>query len=331
MTEKPSARTRLVSLVEILTLYTDENHLMGADELCEKLKEYGYDVNRRTVLSDLKELSKLQMQIVRPPEDRRKRFYLAGNYSESALHYILESVYTSDYLTAKERDTVLDDLRRQSCVLTLDLVADTIEVISPRAERAPYSIETLHTLRMAITEDRQVLLTVKVLDPGASFETENGTETLTVNPLRITVTTRSVALTFTTAEKPETPQYIHLRRILTAQQLEWPRLPYHGQTARPVNFFNGEPSQASARRIDWLVLRFPREMAETVANQFESQLYFRRDDTEGYCLAKVNAVLDQSLLGWLILMGGKVEILRPRDARDAIAAAVRRYYGATNQ
>ena len=330
MAERPSARTRLVSLVEILTLYTDEYHLMSVEELCEKLKDYGYNVNRRTVISDLKELNKLQMQVVWP-DARRKRFYLAGNYSESALHYILESVFTSDYLTQTERGTVLDDLRRQSCVPTLDLVAETIEIISPRVERAPYSIETLHTLRVAIAEDRQAALTVTVLNPGAAFETENGTETITVNPLKITVTTSSVALTFTTPDDPETPQFIHLCRILAAQQLEWPRQPYHGPTDTPVNFFNGEPCQASARRIVWLVLRFPLEMAESVANQFESPVYFRRDDADGYCLAKVNTVLDQSLLGWLILMGGKVEILRPHDARDAIAAAVRSYCAEAEQ
>ncbi|MBQ6267331.1 MAG: WYL domain-containing protein [Clostridia bacterium] len=330
MTERPSARTRLVSLVEILTLYTDEYNLMSVEELCKKMKEYGYDVNRRTVLSDLKELNKLQMQIVWA-DARRKRFYLAGNYSESALHYILESVFTSDYLTQAERLTVLNDLRRHACVPTLDLVAETIEIISPRAERAPYSIETLHTLRVAIAEDRQAALTVTVLDPGAAFETETGTETLTVNPLKITVSTSSVALTFTTAGDPETPKFIHMRRILAAQQLEWPRQPYDGPTDNPLNFFNGEPTQASARRIDWLLLRFPTALAESVANQFESPVFFKRDDAEDVCLAKVNAVVDQSLLGWLILMEGKVEILRPVYVKDTIAAAVRSYCAATEQ
>ncbi|MBR4727876.1 MAG: WYL domain-containing protein [Clostridia bacterium] len=330
MTKGPSARTRLVSLVEILTLYTDEYNLMSVEELCGKMKEYGYDVNRRTVLSDLKELNKLQMQIVWA-DARRKRFYLAGNYSESALHYILESVFTSDYLTQAERVTVLNDLRRHACVPTLDLVAETIEIISPRAERAPYSIETLHTLRVAIAENRQAALTVTVPKPGAAFETETGTETLTVNPLRITVTTSSVALTFTTADDPATPKFIHMRRILAVQQLEWPRQPYDGPTDKPLNFFNGEPSRASARRIDWLLLRFPTELAERVADQFESPVYFKRDDAEGYCLAKVNTVVDQSLLGWLILMGGRVEILRPDYARDTIAAAVRSYCAATEE
>lgn len=328
MPDKLSARTRLVALIELLTIYTDEHHWLTAEQICEKMQEYGYEVNRRTVLSDLKELNKFPLQVV-CPDTARKGYYLAGNYSESALHFILESVFTSDYLTETERRTVLDDLRRHTCVPTLDLVSETLEIISPRLERAPYSIETLHTLRVAIAEDRQVALTVTLLSPGAAFAPNNGTEIITVNPLKITVTTSSVALTFTTADDPQTPKFINLRRILAAQQLEWRRQPYDGPTQNPVNFFNGEPPQSSYRGADWLLLRFPLALAETVENNFESTVSFKKDDAEDYCLAKVYTVLNEALIGWLLLMHGRVEILRPKYVKDFIAETVRRYAAQT--
>ena len=53
-----------MALIEILTLYTDECNLLTTDEIIDRLGEYGYDVTRRTVLSDLKELNRTSFKVI---------------------------------------------------------------------------------------------------------------------------------------------------------------------------------------------------------------------------------------------------------------------------
>lgn len=87
-----------MALIEILTLYTDECNLLTIDEIIDRLGEYGYDVTRRTVLSDLKELNRTSFKVI-CVNSPAKGYYLAKSYSQASLHLLLEAVYSSTVLT----------------------------------------------------------------------------------------------------------------------------------------------------------------------------------------------------------------------------------------
>ena len=77
-----NSRTRLLCLVEILTMYSDEHNILSADEICEKLKEYGYEVSKRNVLSDIKAINTTPIKIISVNQPKKgyylaKEFYLA--------------------------------------------------------------------------------------------------------------------------------------------------------------------------------------------------------------------------------------------------------------
>ena len=76
MGDNLGVRLRLVALIEILTLYTDECNLLTIDEIIDRLGEYGYDVTRRTVLSDLKELNRTSFKVI-CVNSPAKGYYLA--------------------------------------------------------------------------------------------------------------------------------------------------------------------------------------------------------------------------------------------------------------
>mgnify|MGYP003296004009 CR=1 FL=1 len=42
----------------------------------------------------------------------------------------------------------------------------------------------------------------------------------------------------------------------------------------------------------------------------------RKDENEGYCVAKVYSVLDERLVGWLFCCSDKVETVAPKELRD---------------
>ena len=64
MAEITSSRTRLLTLVEIMTMYSDEQNIMSIDEICEKLAEYGYEVSKRNVVADIKVINTTPVKII---------------------------------------------------------------------------------------------------------------------------------------------------------------------------------------------------------------------------------------------------------------------------
>ena len=49
-------KLRILYIIEILTRYTDEQHLLSAAQIIDKLKAYGLEAERKTVYSDINAL-----------------------------------------------------------------------------------------------------------------------------------------------------------------------------------------------------------------------------------------------------------------------------------
>ena len=200
-----------MALIEILTLYTDECNLLTIDEIIDRLGEYGYDVTRRTVLSDLKELNRTSFKVI-CVNSPAKGYYLAKSYSQASLHLLLEAVYSSTVLTDDDVADLQSHLRSTACIPTLELLAETTENLNFRTSKVGVPVDILRTIRLAIHTGKRIRLSLLHSVPGDSFAYACDTETITVNPWRIVITSESVALVFTFPQQPDEPKFVTLGR-----------------------------------------------------------------------------------------------------------------------
>ncbi len=324
MADSMNPRTRLVALVEIFLLYTDDYNILSIEEIQSKLAEYGYDVNRRTVLADIKAMNTTPFRVVSVNKPK-KGYFMARSHSETSLHLIMEAIYSSESMSAETVKEIEKNIRKISCIPTFELLKKSTKNISPLIERSNYLQEVLHDLRHAIVDRKRINMTYTKLIPGDLFARPNIPEQIIVNPIRVASTKTCLALTFVRDETPEKLEFINLDRIKSIEILDETCLNYDGELGDAVNFFNGIVSQAKRRIPEWLFLKFRIEDAEIVENNFEHIIEFKKAPEEGYCIAKVYTVFDERLVGWLIHVGKKVEIVSPKSLEEYLNEKVREF------
>lgn len=324
MAETANARTRLVTLIEIFFLNTDDYNVLSVEEIQSKLAEYGYEVNRRTVLSDIKALNTTPFKVISVSKPK-KGYFFARSHSETSLHLILESVYSSESMSAETIKEIETNIKKISCIPTFELLKKSTKNISPLIERSNYSQDVLHRLRHSVVDRKKIRMTFTKLVPGDSFAPPCTTDTVTVNPIRIAVTKTCLALTFVQDSTPDKLEFINLDRIADIETLDETCLDYSGNLADAVNFFSGVVTQAKRRVPEWLFLKFRNEDAETVENNFEHIIEFKKAPEEGYCIAKVYTVFDERLVGWLIHMGKKIEIISPKSLEEYLQERIKEF------
>lgn len=324
MADTINARTRLVALIEIFLLNTDDYNVLSVDEIQSKLAEYGYEVNRRTVLSDIKALNTTPFKVVSVSKPK-KGYFLARSHSETSLHLILESIYSSESMSAQTVKEIEKNIKKISCIPTFELLKKSTQNISPLIERSNYSQEVLHKLRCAVVDRKKIRMTFTKLIPGDSFATPSATGTVIVNPIKIAVTKTCLALAFVQDSTPDKLEFINLDRIADIESLNETCLDFDGDLTDAVNFFSGIVTQAKRRIPEWLFLKFRNEIAEIVENNFEHRVEFKKAPEEGYCIAKVYTVLDERLVGWLIHMGRKIEIISPKSLEEYLKERVNEF------
>ncbi len=315
MVEILSSRTRLLSLVEIMTMYSDEQNILSIDEICEKLSEYGYEVTKRNVAADIKVVNTTPVKIIQVSKPK-KGYYLAKSYSQSAINMILEAIYTSPLLSEENCNFIENYLRRNTCLATLDLILDTTAHFRSPLPRRKLCINSLYNIRIAIRDKKQADITIARTVIGDSFSEAESLETITVNPIKITAYNGISTLVFTRAESPQKAEYVNIPRIKSADIKEKQSDEFNGDLFSAVNFFTSEKIYCNSLEPEWILIRFRQEDAEFIRNCFSIPVYFRKSEDDGYCLAKLMTLIDNNLIGTLFTHCDKIEIMKPDKLRE---------------
>lgn len=315
MAENTNARTRLLILVEILTMYSDENNILSIDEISEHLRDYGYEVSRRNIIADIKAINTTPIKIINVSKPK-KGYYIVKNFSQDAVRLILEAIFSSDILSEDETEYIKKYLRRNTCIPTLDLILSTTLNLNSYVQKRNTSSETLNSLRQAIRDKKRTVLTVSRSIHGDTFSDARKFETVTVNPIVLSVADGNVSLIFTREGSPKKAEFINLPRIEKADILQQEATEFTDDLVSATSYFDGSQSEVSYYFNEWLIIRFKAEYIELIENRFNPPIQYRKDETEGYCNAKVYTVFDDKLLGWLFALADKVEIVAPQKIKQ---------------
>ncbi len=314
MAENQSARARLLVLIDILKVYSNESNVLSAEEICSHLEEYGYKTTKRNVIADIKCINTTPYKIIYVTKPK-KGYYLVRNYTLSSADALMTAVYSSEMLTEAERNNARKTLSRIMSIPTHDLLMSTTERVSVEIPHEPISWENTMLLRHAIYQKKKVRITFSVTNPGDGFDLPEKEETITVNPVKIAISTYSSLLIFTQCEKNEA-KCMHLCRIKKVDILNEQAEEFTGNIEDAIGFFSETVIKNRHRVAKWVFLKVRNEYAEFVRNYFGTPSQFRKADEEGYLIAKVFAVVDERFIGWLLCFGDKIEIIAPTEIRE---------------
>lgn len=314
MAENNNARTRLLILIDILKLYSNENHVLSIEEICSYLEEYGYHTTKRNVIADIKLINTTTHEIIYVTKPK-KGYYIAREFNLLAVDALLAAIYSNEKLTREERQNAETVLNEIISLPTRNLLINTTARVAPDIPRQPVSGENIMLLRKAIFEKKKVTLTYTVTCLSDSFSTPEKEKHLTVNPIKIAISPNSTLFVFTQPGSTDA-ECMQLCRIKAVEILEEDVEVFKGDIFSAKGFFTGMVIKDRHAKADWVLLKIRVEDAEFVRNFFDSPVQFRKCDSEGYCYAKIYTILDERFIGWIFCFVDKIEIIAPQELKD---------------
>lgn len=321
MAENKSARTRLLAIVDILKVYSNESNVLSIEEICNHLEKYGYEATKRNVVDDIKNINSTPYNVICVTKPK-KGYYLVRDFTLSAAESLVTAVYSSERLSEPDRNNAVNALQRILSLPTNELLLRTTERVSHDTPHEPHSRENMTSLRAAILRKKKVRITVSVTSIGDSFDSAEKEEHLTVSPVRIAVSPNTTLFVFTNGESSQA-YCIHLCRIRKVEILNDDAEDFTGNIDDAIGYFSGTVIKNRHKIANWVFLRLKTDDAELVRNYFDAPVSLRKDDVEGYCIAKIFAVLDERLIGWLLCYGDKLEIIAPKGLRDYFVGLIK--------
>lgn len=328
MDNAKNARTRLIAIIEALTMFSDETSPITIDDLCSKLREMGYEITKRTLISDIKILNQTSAKV---DYISHKGYYLHKSYSQKTIDAMLCSAYSSEILRQDEVESVEKYLRKNTCISTFDFTKDTTVKISSYSPHEFCSEDLMFKIKEGIFSQKKMDVTLLYATPGDSFSCAETEKTIKVNPIKIGVISDSLMFIFTVDGDPDNAKCVHVCRIKDVNILDEPCEEYKGNLKDAKGYFTGAVIDHRNREPDWFLVKFRNEDIEAVRNYFNHPIQFRKADEEGYTLAKINAVFDERIVGWLFHYGDKYELVGPASFRKYFEENLRKKFAQYHQ
>ena len=310
-----SDKTGILYLRQILLEETDEEHILSAGDLAEKLSvRHGISVNRKTIYSDIERLRESGMKIGQKKGDRFGYYVEERDFTLPELKLLVDAVQASKFITVQKSEDLIRKLEKLTGKKNArDLQRQVFIYNRPKTENETIfaSVDLIHT---AIYGNRQITFTYCEWNLKKQLVPRKGGKVYRVSPWSLTWDDENYYLV---AYEEESGLIKHYR----VDKMKDMALTGEDRLGRDLfeNFdlaaFSMKTFGMFGGRDETVSLYCERAMAGVMIDRFGQDIIMVPKG-EGAFATHVLVSVSPQFYGWIAGLGGQVRILGPERVRN---------------
>ena len=318
-------KLKLLYLAKILQEQTDSTHALTMPQIIEKLAEYDIEAKRKSVYDDLDALSDYGMDIIKEKQGYRTYYYCGSRDFELAeLHIIIDAIASSKFITIKKSKELIKKLEHMASNYDAKLI-DRDVYVSNRVKNMNESIfYTVDALQNAIANNHRVKFQYFSWNVDGKEELRHDGAYYDISPWALLWDDENYYLI---GYDNSVDKFKHYRvdKMLHTEELEEKRngatkfraLDKEVYTKKHFRMFGGTEERVT------LLCENP--MANVIIDQFGRDITLIKIDDEHF-RARVDVVVSDQFLGWIIALKGAVKIEGPDRVKEKIKELLDKEY-----
>lgn len=330
MSRKPNQKTKLLSLVRIFEMETDENHPITIKQLIEKLESSGTPADRKTLYSDIEELRGAGYDIISENRGRYSNYYLGARRFELAeIKLLVDSVQSAKFITERKSGMLIKKLEDFVSIHQAKHLKRQV-IISGRVktmnESIYYNVDKLHA---AIAEKKQIQFQYFQWNRNKNMEIRKGGKLYRVSPYCLMWDDENYYLV-AYDEKSDILKHYRVDKMksitMLGEKILGEKKFQEFNVAKYSNslfgMFGGEPEHVT--------LHCKNDMAGIIIDRFGKQITLTSIDNDSFKVV-VDVAISPQFLAWVIALGEGARITAPSHVVEQMRGEVERLsrqYGA---
>lgn len=176
-----STKVTIIYLYEILKKYSDEKHILSADDIRRKLKTvYGVDMERRAIYRNIEALRDLDIEI-EGYTDNREGYYLVNRmFDTSDVRLLCDAVASSDIISSDISKSIMEKLIDTQSVYESSMIKRLIYVKDSYKKVNGSLFYNIDLLNVAINQGIKV--SIKEITVNYDMESVISNEEIIISP-----------------------------------------------------------------------------------------------------------------------------------------------------
>lgn len=97
-----NVRSRVLSVLQILTRNTDEDRTLTTPEIIDLLGNRGISADRRSIYEDIESINDAGWEVLRSETGKRGYYYASREFEDAEIGLMLDSLFAFSFLTDKK-------------------------------------------------------------------------------------------------------------------------------------------------------------------------------------------------------------------------------------
>lgn len=309
-------KVKLLKLLELLQLHTDEQNPMSTSQICDAMANMGIPCDRRIVTQDVSALNELGYEIMSQMVGHEKAFYVADrSFSVPELKILIDAVHASSFITQKKSEELIAKIAalagsHRAEVLTRNMVCFNTRKHSN--EKILYSIDTLED---AILAHKKVIFLYFDLDENGQRVYRRGGHHYVVEPVALVFNEDNYYLSCYSSRHDSTPTY-RVDRMDGVKIIDEPCCEKAITLRNEVASYTEQAFKMFGGQAEDIVLEFERGLIGVVYDKFGESVKMIPSG-ENKCIATVKVRISPTFWGWLFQFGRQMRILSPANVVES--------------
>lgn len=316
-----SQKATILCVYEVLRKYSDENHIISAEKIREKLKMiYDVDMERRAIYRNIDALRSMGIEIEGYMDNREGYYLIDRTFEPSEVRLLCDAVAASDMIKEEGSKEIIRKLIDTQSVFQGRMLQKTVYIKNRKRILNKQLFYNIDTLNIAINQGCKV--EAHLLEYNMDIElTERPNGAVVISPYA----TMWAAGNYYILAKPEDGEELthyridYLKDIVILERNV--DMIFGGinpnQYAERFIFQNGE-------KIERYDIEFDKGLWTALVETFGSNLTVIKSD-HNKIQVKIKCI-PSAMREWILAHGGQCEVLAPKHFRDEIQKAVMEAY-----
>jgi len=316
-----STRIKLMKLLELLRMETDEEHPLSRSELCSRLNAQGIPCHVKTITRDIAALNEFGYEVCGFMEGREKYYYIPDrDFSVPELKIMIDAIQASSFVTEKKTADMIDKIAALGGSYRKQLLKRSFAKFNSRKHSNEYIFYNIESIETAILTGKKIFFHYYDLDVNKQKVLRAGEDGAPkryfVEPVALILSEdnyylRSIIRNETVKTFTFRVDRMQLVEVVDDSQISDEALAERQKVAsyteQAFRMHSGTPAKVK--------LVFKKGLIGPVVDKFGEGIKMKAVDDET-CTATVSVLVGKTFFGWLVQFGTNIQIAAPDRVRE---------------
>lgn len=319
-------KIKLYRLAQIMMQKTDGNHYLTMPQIMEELAKYEVTADRKTIYTDLDELSDFGLEVESQTIGRWTGYHVVSRYFElPELKLLVDAIQSSKFITARKSNDLIKKIESFCSENEAKQLQRQVFVqgrIKSMNESIYNAVDTIH---YAISENKKIKFKYFTWNIKKEQELRHDGKFYVISPWALTWDDENYYMIGYDSEDSKVKHYRVDKMVKMSPVDEEREGREHFKKFDAADYAKKNFAMYGGE-VEDVVVWLRNDMCGVFIDRFGTDISFKPVDND-HCMVRLKVAMSQHFIGWIFALGESVKIVGPESVMKKVKEEVKRING----